>query len=158
MRTIEIKGMFGGGHTVTMYDSIKDLPAERSHEFNKLILQDIGVGSTMDSIANHFSALGNFLVNKKSDEALQEAKNLHNNFYNMIQKINIKSFCFVALLYKIDNDLITDLSDEATRKTIKRISQIGMMQSEIDDIIDELKKNLTQSFEPIFLIDMETKQ
>ena len=158
MRTIEIKGMFGGGHTVRLFDSTKELTSEKTNDLNKLVLQDIGVGSDMDAVAGHFSQFHTLLVNKKSDEALQEAKNLHNNLYYMIQKINIKSLCFSVFIQKIDNDYITDLSDEGARKTVKRLSDIGMTDDHVKEELEDLKKKLTQNFEPIFLIDMETTQ
>lgn len=158
MRTIEIKGIFGSGHSVKMFDSIKELPSERYHELNKLILQDVGIGSDMDSVAEHFTRFHTLLTNKKTDEALQEAKNLHNNMYYMIQKINIKSFSFVAMVYSIDGKPITDFSQEEVKKNVKRLSQIGLSQSQCEDVLDDLKKKLTQSFEPIFLINMETEE
>lgn len=153
MRTIEFKSFFGSNHTIKLFDSIKELTSERVHDLNKLSLQDVEIGSDMDAVAAHFSRLGTMLVAKKNDEALQEAKNLHNNIYYQIEKINIKSLCFSVYVHQIDGEFINDFSIDGAMKTIKRCSQIGLKHSQVEDILDELKKKLQRSFEPTFLIN-----
>ncbi len=158
MRTIEFKSIFGGGHSIKLLDSIKELTSERTHDFNKLVLQDVEIGSDMDAVAGHFSKLGNMLANKKSDEAIQEAKNLHNNIFYMIEKINLKSLCFSVFVHKIDKDFITDFTIDGAKDISKRISKIGLPHEQVEDILEEIKKKLTRNFEPTFLIDMEMKE
>ena len=154
MRTIKIKGVFRNSE-VRLFDSIKELSIERYRELKNLSLQDIGIGSDIDSVAEHFSRLHTLLTNEKTTEALQEAKNLHNNFYYMIEKIDIKSFCFVAMIESINGKNIYDFSEEGVKKTIKKLSDLGLKQIQVNDIVEDVKKNLTKNFNPIFLIDTE---
>lgn len=145
MRTIKI-GLF---KKAKIYDSIKELTIERDHEFRKLLLQDLGVGSDMGAITKHFGALHAYLSNGKIPESLQEAKNLHNTFYYIIQGINIKSYCFAALVYEIGGKKVTDFSSEGIKETLNKIS--GMNIGQVEDILFDVKKNLIQNFEPLFL-------
>ena len=96
MRQIK-KGVFRKT-VINLYDSIKELPILRYHEFTKLVLEDLHIGSDMTSVGKHFSNFHTLLAREKSAEALQEAENLHNNFYYIIERISIKSFCFLALV------------------------------------------------------------
>ncbi len=152
MRVLKVKG-----HTVELFDSIKELTIDRHHEFQKLALLDIGVGSDINSVGSHFSNFHQLLINKKSDQALLEARNLHNNFFYMLQKINVKSFCFHAFIKTIDRKPIKDFSEEGIKANIKRMSWFGLLQSEVEDILEDIKKKLTQNFEPIFLINLENQ-
>lgn len=154
MKTINLPGVFRRSQ-VKLFDSTKELNIERHHEFQKLVLQDVGIGSDMDSVARHFSTLHHLLGNDSPGEAVQETKNLHNNVFYMIDKINIKSFCFVAFVDSVDGRKVTDFSESGVRETIKKLSDMGLKQSDVEEILEDLKKNLKKSFNPTFLIDLE---
>lgn len=154
MKTVKTKGLIKS-HSIKLYESIKELPISRFHEFQKLMLQDMGVGSDMDSIANHFSTLHHLLINNKSSEALQEAKNLHNNLFMMVQGIGIKSFCFASLIHSIDGELVTDLSSEGAKELVSKIEKTRLSYSDVSEIVENVKKNLSRSFDPTFLINQE---
>lgn len=151
MKTIKL----GLLHHCKLYDSIKELPMVRYQEFNKLLLQDVGIGSDMQSVSNHFSSFYNLIVNKKTDELLQETKNLNNNIYYMIEKLNIKSFCFAAMTHSIDGQEVSTLNENDAKSVINKLSSLGLKQSDCEEIVNDIKKNLTQNFDPIFQIDME---
>lgn len=156
MRLIEVRGLFRK-NVINVYESIKELPIERHHEFQKLVLQDLGIGSDLDAVAKHFSVFHNLLVNNKSGDALMEAKNLHNAFFYILEGINIKSFCFVVMVESINGEKFNDLSESGIKKHIKKISQSGLTQGMVDDVVEDLKKKLKANFEPIFLINTETQ-
>lgn len=140
---------------VVLYDSINELPAWRYHELNKLFMQDAQIGSDMTSVARHYAAIQKFIKMDKKQEALIELQNLHNNLYYTIQGINLKSFCFMAMVYSIGKDVIYDFSQEAMVRNTKRLAQSGLRQSQASDIVIELKKNFYRNLQPIFLINME---
>jgi len=154
MRTVTCPGIFRKGE-IKVYESIKELPMERYHDLTKLVLQDVGIGSDMDAVGRHFSRFHTFIVNEKTAELLQEARNLHNNIFYAIEKVNIKSFCFIAMVYSINGRKLLDLSQEAVMKEIKVLSDWGLRQSQVEDVVEDVKKKLKRSFEPIFLIDTE---
>ncbi len=150
MRSVKL-----AGKEVVFFESIKEMSIVRHHEFQKLLLQDIGIGSDMDSVAAHFSNLHTLLGGGKHSEAMQEATNMHNNLFCMIDGINIKSMCFASLVHSIDGEEY-ELKEGYIEKVLKRVSkaQVG----KLEEIIFEVKKNLTQNFNPSFLIEGETLQ
>lgn len=149
MRTIKL-----GLSKVEFYDSIKEMPIERYHEFQKLLLQDLGVGSDIESISGHFSNLYMLLSTGSTDAALQEAKNLHNNMYLAINEIGVSSYCFAALVKSI-NGKETELTEEGIKRTLKKLSKVSVAKSE--EILFEVKKNLRQTLNHISLIDIQNQ-
>lgn len=156
MRTIQLKKPFSTT-TIKIYDSIKELPIDRYTEFQKLLLQDDGIGSDMNAIASHFSKFHQFLLAEKYEEANQEAKNLHNSFFYIVNGINVKSFCFASLIHSINGKELVDLSQENIEKTLKQLSNLGLTQGHVTDITEEVKKNFIPNFEPTFLIGIPMK-
>ena len=157
MREIKLK-KFLGSTKIELYDSIKELPAERNNEYNKLAFLDIGVGSTLDDFNAHFGKLHAYLQNKKSDEALQEMSNVYKNFFYAINKVSIWSYCFCAFIKTIDGKEYdkTDISDH--RETIIDLSKKGLTTEMCQSTIDEVKKNLIQNFSSTFLADIVTQE
>lgn len=149
---------------IELFDSDRDLTIDRYTEFQCLVLEDIGVGSDVPSIGRHFQQLHTYLSANKSNQGWKEARNLHNNIYFMIEKINTQSLCFAPLIHKIDDKepfpgfSPTEYHFDNVRKVLKDLAQKGLKQSHVTDILDEVKKNLKQSFEPIFLIDTEPEE
>jgi len=153
MHTIKIGGF--RKHTIELYDSIKEITAERDHALNCMITIDLGIGADMDSVAEHFNTLHEHLSNGHREAAQQEAVNLHNNFFMMIEKINTKSLCFALLVKSIDKQPQYDLTDEGCKKVIRKLSHMGLRQSQVEELLSDLKKKLSRNFIPSFLIDME---
>lgn len=157
MREVIVRGLFRN-HTVRLMDSIKELPINRYNDLQKMILQDLGIGTDLNSIAQHFSLLHTYLSNQKVAEAMQEAQNLHNNFYYIIQGLNIKSYCFACLVVSIDGQSVTDYTEDGLKKTIRRLTDIRLKEKHVADTLEAVKKNLIQNFNPSFLIGSTTAQ
>ena len=159
MRQVIIKNKLGyKSKTVELYDGIKELPAWRYHELNKLFLQDAQIGSDMTTVSRHYLNLQQYILKDKKEEALKELQNLHNNLYYTIEGISIKSFCFMAMVHKIEGELITDFSMEAMKGYIDKLIKTGLKESHIADIVNTVKKNFFQSLEPTFLVGMERER
>lgn len=140
---------------VFLYDSIHELPEVRYHEFNKYALLDMGVGSDMDSIGRHFANLDNFVKFKKYDEIVQERKNMHLNYFYMIEKINFKSMCFGVLVSRINQEFTGSFTFEALQAQSKRLSKMGLTNKHVEPILEDIKKKLSQSLGLVFPVDME---
>jgi hypothetical protein len=145
---------------VVLYDSIKELPAERHHEIKKLVLQDSGIGSDMESITNHLSKIYLFLSNDRKDEAMQETQNLHNNLYYQIEKIDLTSYCFAAMIKSVNGKEVTidELESEGyVKNLLGMLSKKGLKMTDVSDIVEDVKKNFKKNFDPTFLISLEEK-
>ena len=144
--------------TIELYGSIKEMPIERFNELNKLATIDMGVGSTLQDFNQHFSKLHSFLKNDKKNDALLEMSNIYQNFFYAINKISIWSYSFCAFIKSIDGEEYdkTEISDH--RETIQRLSNKGLTVDQCQSTIDEVKKNLIQSFASTFLVDIASQE
>lgn len=154
MKTVKITSLGVFQKEVVLFDSIKELPAWRYHELNKLFMQDAQIGSDMGSVAKHYSILRELILKEKKKDALVELQNLHNNLFYTIEGLSIKSFCFMAMVHSIQGAPIFDFSQEGTQRSIKNLSKSGLKHSQVSSIVEELKKNFHQNLEPIFLVGM----
>jgi hypothetical protein len=155
MKVVILKNWYGKRYVVSLYEGIQETPIMRTHEFYKLLLLDLGVGSDMDSVGRHFSAFYGLLKSKSYNELFQEAANLHNNYYFILEGINVKSFCFASMVASIDGKQVTDMSEGGVKKLLKQLSDYGLKDQHVTDITDEIKKKLISNLEPLFLIDLE---
>lgn len=157
MIEIKLKKLFKTT-TIELYESIKEMPIERFNEFSKLAALDMGVGSTLEDFHNHFSKLHAYVVNNKRDEALIEMSNVYQGFFYAINKISIWSYSFCAFIKSVDGEEYnrTEINDH--RILIKKLSEKGLTVDKCQSTIDEVKKNLIQSFDSSFLADIATRE
>ena len=143
---------------VELYSSIKELTAERDHEFHKMSMRDAGIGSTMEDYNAHVSKLVAYLMNDKVEDALQEGKNMHNCYFYAINKINTKSLVFATLIKSINGKEYTGTTVEEHRDAILKLSKSGLKASEMEELLTEVKKKLMANLNPTFLIDTGTTE
>jgi len=141
--------------TVQFYESIKEWPILNKHELGKLVVQDIGVGDSMTSVAQHFITWHNYMKLGKHAEAAQEGINLHNNFFYMIEGISIDSYSFTTYVKSINGVSHTDRTTGGADKIIKQLAEAGLTVGHVEDLLEELKKKLIRNFDPSFLIVTE---
>ncbi len=149
MKTIKVKG-----NRVELFDSISELTAERDHAINKLITMQMGIGDGMDSVAKHLSQLFTYVQQDKKEETLQEIKNLHNNYYMMIEGISPKSLCFAVFVNSINRKTRYSVKTEHAQETIDELYKMGITSEQVKPQVDALKKKLMTNFVSSFLIDL----
>ncbi len=60
--------------TIALYSSIKELPIELSKKFNSYLMQDAGIGNTIEDVDDHLARLYMFVNGDKKMEAIEELK------------------------------------------------------------------------------------
>lgn len=153
MKEVRIKNWFGKtAATVMLYDSVKELPILRYQEFEKLLMQDMGIGSSMEDVGSRFSRLYQFIADSDIENVHKEAKNLHNTFYFILSNFNPSYLAFLALIHTINGKEINLKEPEKIQKQIRFLKH-----GEVSEIVNEVKKNLTQNYEPCFLTEILTE-
>ena len=142
--------------TIEFYDGIREMPIINKHNLGKLVIQDLQIGDDINSVSRHFETLHKYIGLGKYDEAVSEAKNLHNNFYYMIEGMDISSYSFITFVKSINKEAYNDLSLSGVKETIHRLSDMGLTVGHVEDLLFDLKKKLTMNFVYSFLIDTET--
>lgn len=137
MRSIETpQGKF------IIQESIKELPIDRYSEFQKYIIQDAGIGSTIEDVYKHSEKIDVFLSTDKIQEAINERANQHFNFFFMLNKINIRHLSFAVLVDSINDQPILDYSETNLLKVCERIGKLGLTHEGLCSILEDVKKKL----------------
>jgi hypothetical protein len=130
------------GQTIVFYSSIKEMPIKLYNLTQRYILQDMGIGSDMNAIDSHFSALDGFLAANKIDDAKKERENMRFAFYTMLEQVNYKSLTFGCHIFSVDGIEVIDRSEEAITELLNTLT-VSVEQA--NDILAEVKKNFNMN-------------
>ena len=140
MRTTQL-----AGHKVELYDGIDELPIIRFHAFNKAMLIDSGIGSTLTEWDNHIEKAIRFLRTEKPDLAEKELNNLRQNVYFIQSEISPKYLAFAALVSKIDGKAYNDMSPDGLAKVVSLLSDVP--NGELTAQLEAVKKKIDEELE-----------
>lgn len=126
-------------HILKVYDSIDEMPIINFQKYNKYLLIDSGLGSDIDSIDTHLVNLAK-LIKTNTQKASQELQNLRQTLHLIVSGISPKYLAFAALLYSIDDEPVTDLSDDNLKKILAKIKYVK--HNIIAEFLYKLKKKL----------------
>lgn len=127
------------GHIVEMYDSVEELPMERFHKFNKLLMIDAGVGSDLSGMIAHIDRIGTYL-SKEPALAQAELQNLRQSVYLIMGEISPKHLALIPLIKKIDGKLADDLSDEGLARSLGKLADVS--HTKVSEVVEDVKKKL----------------
>ena len=128
-----------GRHTVTLFESIDELPIDRFTSWNKYMMIDNSIGSTFEDIDNiHLRQLASVIDDKQ--KALQQIANLRELVYSIINGVNYQHHAFCCLVHSIDGVEMSDYTDTGIKETLKRLDKIGLTNNDIKKKIHPVKK------------------
>lgn len=129
-----------GNSKVVMYNDIDELPIKNYILFNEYGLMENDIGSDLAGVEMHFQNLDKFLAHNKLPEAIQERKNMHQNFWNIFQGTSFPSLQFSCFIYSINGVRVFDYSQENLNKIIDQLSDQGLLKGFVDKVVDLVKK------------------
>lgn len=129
-----------GKHSVKMYDGIEDLPVVRFHKYQKFLLIDSGIGGTMTQFDQRIETTRRFLMQGKTEQAQRELENLRQCVYMIQSEVSPKHLSFAALVTEIDGKPCEDLSDDALKEVVGKLSDVS--ESELAGLIGSVKKKI----------------
>ena len=127
-----------GKHKVEMYDSIDELPIERFHKYQKMLLIDSGIGADIKAFDERTEKARRFIMDGKADKAQQELDNLRQAVFFIQNGINPKHRAFAALVTKIDGKECADLSDDALARVTELLKDAT--EKDLTARLDAVKK------------------
>ena len=132
-----------GKHVIKLYDSVDELPIGAYQRYNKFLLIDAGIGSSVDDFDAHIVKLAKLIGNNDREKAAQELQNMRQNLYMINANISPKYLAFAALVYSIDGQKIEAVSDDDYSELLTKIQE--MPHSLLTKTLDWLKKKLQTS-------------
>ncbi len=152
MRLVELKDnkvlrevKLTGKNSFLIHESQKQLPINRYTDFQKYVLQDVGIGSTIESVDSHYRMLDTFLTADQTEDARRERYNLHSNLYLLINRINIEHISFACLIHSVNGQVLEDFSETNLIRICEQLGKMGLTQQMVSDILNGVKKNLIQN-------------
>ena len=141
MKTIDT-----GKHVIKLYDSVDELPIGAYQRYNKFLLIDAGIGSSIDDFDAHIVKLAKLIGNNEREKAIQELHNMRQHLFMINSKVSPKYLAFAALVYSIDGKKIEAVSDDDYSELLTKIQE--MPHSLLTKTLDWLKKKLQTSSKP----------
>lgn len=145
MKAIDVNGT-----QVILYSSIKELPVDLAKKFQRQLLQDLGIGNTIEDVDDHLGRLMEFVKADKKDEAIEEIKNLRYNLFTQLSEWDYRSLGFACLVHSLGGQVLTDYSDEGLAEITSRLSAAGLTTAMVQDVLEDVKKNLIKNGKYIF--------
>lgn len=137
MKTVEVNGT-----KVTLFSSIKELPLSRYKAMQNYVLQDSGIGNTMQDIDRHLQNTVVLLGKEKLTESKTELTNLRYSFYSMVNGIDYKTKAFACLVKQINGLMCDDISTDGLNTTVEALETLGITVGEVDELWQDVKKKL----------------
>lgn len=129
-------------HKIVYYSDIDDTPIGRYNAFSANILYDCSVGNTMEAINERFESMDAHLEAGNNREARIERNNLQITFFSIMSQVNFAARALICLIYSIDGEKVTDLSEGGIATTLEKLNEIEISIGEIRAIVFGQKKKL----------------
>lgn len=127
-------------HVVTFYDSDKALPYRRYHAFNKQMMIDLEVGSTIADYDKRQSRAIAYLNADDIKSAGVELTNQRQCLHQALECYSPKGMALAIMVYSIDGKVYKDYQEETLNEILDKLDSIGFTKQMLDDTIDHLKK------------------
>lgn len=119
-----MKTLYLNNKLVKVYTDIDEMPIVNFQKYNKFLLIDSGIGSTVDDFDAHVTKVAKYIKANDSAKALQELQNMRQNLFMINSEISPKYMAFAALIHSINGERVTDLSDEGLKAILTSLKSI----------------------------------
>lgn len=147
------------GHRVVVYNSIDELPMERFHRYNKMLLVDAGVGSEISDFDARIERCVRYIRKGENENAAKELDNLRQNVFLIMQEQGVRDLSFACLVQSIDGEPCNDISEEGLTKVLERLG--GVPRRQMTDALQSVKKKIDDELSmyfPDIFNDVESKE
>lgn len=134
------------GTSILLFDSIKEMPIGRYNSLNKILIQDIGFGSTFQDAQTRLQNINYHISKQNWDDSKIEMSNLFFSIFSTLEKAGIKSRLFLCFVSSIGDCKVENVEDEQeVQKCFRLFDDIGLTVGDVEDTFTALKKKLIQS-------------
>ena len=129
-----------GNNTVKFYDSPENLTIRRHQAFNKYLMIDNEVGSSIADYDKRMQKAIRFLNSDLKTEAAKELENNRQNVYNCLTEYVPKGKALAILVKSINGKKFHDIESETLKQIESELNRIGFTHKMMEDAISEVKK------------------
>ena len=136
------------GRRVVIYNSIDELPMERFHRYNKMLLIDAGVGSDISDFDARIERCVRYIRKGDNENAAKELDNLRQNVFLIINEQSVRDLSFACLVKSIDGEACDDISEDGLTEVLTKLG--GVPRGQMTDSLDSVKKKIDAELELYF--------
>lgn len=151
MENIVIGRIPGIRSNIEIYDNIETLPIDLFSKFNKYLMIDSALGSTLyDVDKNHLSAL--YKIAGDKGKTIAQLNNLRQLLQLIINEVTVNQLAFACLVRSINGKEITDYSEDALKEILKKLSHAGLTQDVLKKKQQRQRKSYSWNLHSFFLM------
>lgn len=125
-----------------LYKDINTMPIKVFMRFQKYVMIEQGLGSNVQDFSTHLAKLNEYIVNNRTENAIEEIKNVFNLFYNIVEKEqDVKLYAIASLVKGNEN-----LGDEELKEFVNK-NLLSKVVGEIYETYFDLKKKLLSVYQ-----------
>lgn len=129
-----------GKFNIEFFESIDVLPFERFNLFNKYVMLDSELGSTVFDFDKIIARINEFINKDMKDQAQKELLNLRIVYNNVLNCNNIKGLAFASLIRRINGKDVVDFGQDNLTRILSDLSKEGLDNVKLHLKNDEVKK------------------
>ena len=130
-----------GKYNLEFFESIDILPMDRFNAFNKYVMLDAELGSTIFDFDKIVTRVMEFVTKDMKEEAKNELLNLRLVYNNILSGNDTRGLAFACLIRKINNEKVEDFTESYLKEILTKLSKAGLDNTKIQNNNSEVKKN-----------------
>lgn len=138
MRTLTLPD----GSSLSLWQSILELPAGRHSEFQYWLIRESGIGSDAASIEQRFAETSALLAAGRTEEAGDALALVHYCFNDALDKFSAKQLAFGCFVAEWRGKPWADASEDGLGRLRDELSAAGLTEGMVVEEIAALKKEL----------------
>jgi gas vesicle protein len=127
-------------HNIEFYDSAETLNILRYQKFNKYLMLDNQVGSTIQDYDKRLMKSIQFLSQDMKEETRRELDNARQAIYNIQNEFSPKQKAIAVLVKKIDDKYYKNIDAGTISEIEKHLDRIGFTKELMDEVLEKVKK------------------
>ena len=112
-----------GGHRLTLYESMDEMPIRNFNKLNKYLLIESGIGSNLQDFDKHFEKLALMIEAGEKEKAANIIENMRQLYWKIFNEENVTQMAFVCFIESIDGEKITDLSETNIKAILEKLNE-----------------------------------
>ena len=129
-----------GNINLEFFDGIDVMPMQRFNAFNKFVMLDAELGSTVFDFDKINTRIMEFVSKDMKEEALKELLNLRLVYNNILNENDTNGLAFASLIKKINGEEVEDFSEKNLKEILLKLSKQGLDNVKIHETNTAVKK------------------
>lgn len=138
------------GVKITFYASAKECPIDRYIEFQKYLIIESGIGSSISDVSLRYSKIKAFIEEGKLQDALIENENAFKCVNSALNGVSYMSIAFACLVATMGGEICEDLTEEGLQLVAEKIKTCGLTQQNLEDSIEDVKKKINDELNSFY--------